>query len=562
MGMMRRSIGFCLFLLISVTLWPQHHVPVTASKAMVVAQEPLAVDVGVDVLRHGGNAVDAAVATAFALSVTYPFAGNLGGGGFMLIRMADGRTSFIDFREVAPKSASRDMFLDDKGKLTRDSMESTRASGVPGTVRGLDLAHKKFGRKPWIDLVRPSVSLARDGFVVSYELQASLAADRKALERSAESKRIFLRNGDLFRMGDTLKQPDLASTLERIAAKGASEFYEGETAAKLAAFMGRHGGVITLEDLKSYQAVEREPLRGNYKGYTILTAPPPSSGGVGVLQMAKMLEGTGYEKAGEGSAAALHYLAEVQRRYYADRSEFLADPAFFQVPVDKLLNEAYISKRRASIDPHHASTSAEVKPGGGNQFAESDETTHLSVIDAEGNAVSMTYTLNGGYGSGITAEGLGFLLNNEMDDFAAKPGSPNMFGLVQGEANRIEPGKRPLSSMTPTIVLKNDKPYLVLGAPGGGRIINGVFEVMLNVLDFHMNIAEAIDQPRVHHQWQPDTLNIERGVSPDTVKLLEQMGYQVRFPGGGVALVQGIMIDDQGIHGAHDRRGTGKAAGF
>lgn len=550
-----------LLLLLPLLLLAQRRTPITTSKAMVVSQDPYATDAGVAVLQRGGNAVDAAIATAFALAVTHPVAGNIGGGGFMLIRMADGRTTFLDFRESAPASSSRDMYMKD-GKLTRDSLTGPRASGVPGTVRGLELAHQRYGGKlPWKALLDPAIALARDGHALS-EVTARGLKNSRNLPNFPESKRVFQRDGQFYAMGDTFKQPDLAATLQRIASQGSKDFYEGQTARLIADFMKANGGEITLADLKAYQAVERKPLEGKYKGHTILTAPPPSSGGIGILQMCAMLEGSGYEKSGAGSAASLHFLAEVQRRYYADRSEFIADPGFYNVPLQRLLDPEYLRARRASINPNKASTSNEVKPANGEPWKESTETTHLSVIDAEGNAVSMTYTLNGGYGSGVTIKGAGFLMNNEMDDFSAQPGVANMFGLVQGEANRIQPGKRPLSSMTPTIVVKDNKPYLIIGAPGGGRIINGVHQVLLNVLDFNMNIEEAINQPRIHHQWQPDELNVEAGISPDTVKLLQQLGHKTKFPGGGVALVEGIMVTDAGIQGAHDRRADGKAAGF
>ena len=531
---------------------------------MVVAQEPIATDVGVQVLKNGGNAVDAAVAVGMALAVTYPFAGNLGGGGFMLIRLADGRTTFVDFREKAPGRASHDMYLDASGKPTKDSIVGWRAAGVPGTVRGLELAHKKYGKAPWADLVNPAVKLANDGFPVSYALSTSLKGKQtnEHLGAFPESKRIFLRNGKHFEMGDTFKQPELATVLGRIAKQGAKDFYEGETAKKLAAEMALNGGLVNLDDLKNYQAVERVPLSGKYKGYEVITAPPPSSGGIGVLQMMGMLEGTNYQKSGHGSAASYHYLAEVMRRYYADRSEYLGDPDFFKVPVKRLLDPAYIKERRESIDPDHTTPSDKIRAGK-YPSQESSETTHFSIVDAEGNAVSLTYTLNGGYGNGVTVPGLGFLLNNEMDDFAAKPGVPNMFGLIQGESNAIAPGKRPLSSMTPTIVLKDGKLYLVVGSPGGSRIITAVMQVILNVIDFNMNMQDAIDAPRIHHQWMPDKLDFEKGMSPDTLALLKARGHMIDEARPQVlARVEGIMSLDGWLMGGTDLRASGKAAGF
>lgn len=544
-------------LAVSAPLGAAH--PVHGRRAMMVAQEPLATDTGVEVLRSGGNAVDAAVAVAFALAVTHPAAGNLGGGGFLLVRLAGGETAFLDFREQAPAAAARGMYLNDRGESTEGSRVGWRAAGVPGTVKGLEHAHRKFGSKPWAELVDPAIRLAREGFRVSWALARSLRSNR-VLSRFDESRRIFLNGGRGYEPGDILRQPELADTLERIARNGAADFYEGETARRLAAAMAAHGGLITRDDLAAYRLHERAPLRGRYRGYEILTAPPPSSGGVGLLQMLAMLDGSGYERHGPGSAAAIHYVAEVMRRFYADRSEHLADPGFHRVPLAGLLAPAYIAARRASIDPDRATPSAAVGPGL-LSAEESAETTHLSVIDPQGNAAALTYTINGAYGSGVTVPGLGFLLNNEMDDFAARPGSPNMFGLVQGEANRIEPGKRPLSSMTPTVVLREDRPYLVLGAPGGPRIINGVLQVILNVVDFTMGIQDAVNRPRFHHQWQPDKLYLEDGFSPDTVELLRRRGHAVESM-DGVALVEAILADGDSLQGATDPRGHGKAAGL
>ncbi|HBY63781.1 MAG TPA: gamma-glutamyltransferase [Solibacterales bacterium] len=535
--------------------------PVRAKSAMVVAQEPHATDVGVAVLKAGGNAVDAAVAVGFALAVTHPTAGNLGGGGFLLLRKADGTTAFFDFRERAPEAASRDMYLDKDGKPTRESIVGWRAAGVPGTVRGLEHAHRKFGRKRWAELVAPAVELAGKGFEVSYALSRSLRSSGKLLEQFPESKRIFLKDGAGWEAGERLVQPELAETLRRIAKSGAADFYEGETARRLADQMKAHGGLITAEDLRRYAVVERKPLTGSYKGHEIITAPPPSSGGIGILQMMGMLEGSGYEKHGAGSAAATHYVAEAMRRYYADRSEYIADPDFYRVPVSGLLSKSYIAKLRETIDGERASTSDAVRPGNPAAYEEKTETTHFSIVDAEGNAVALTYTINGGYGNGVTVPGLGFLLNNEMDDFSVKPGVPNMFGLVQGEANRIEAKKRPLSSMTPTIVLKDGKLFLAIGAPGGSRIITGVMQVMLNVMDFGMNVQEAIDQPRFHHQWRPDKLSLERGFSPDTIGLLKARGHAVDTI-AGVALVEAIHAAGGWLQGGTDGRASGKAAGY
>jgi gamma-glutamyltranspeptidase/glutathione hydrolase len=540
--------------------------PVYGRKGMVVAQEELATDVGVAVLRSGGNAVDAAVAVGFALAVTHPSAGNIGGGGFMLIRMADGRTTFIDFREKAPSKASHNMYLDGSGKMTQESVVGWRSVGVPGTVRGLELAHKKYGHQPWVELVKPAVNLATNGFSVSHDQEYSWKNkySEARLSQFPDSKRIFLKGGAYYGWQETFRQPELARTLDRIARLGASEFYDGETAHLVAAAMKEHGGLITLADLHDYQAVERTPLEGDYKGYHIITSPPPSSGGVGLLQMLAMLSTTGYEKTGAGSAGTYHYLAEVMRRYFADRNDSLGDPDFVKNQISSLLDPSYVQIRRATIDPEHATPSDLVNPGfpAGN---EGTNTTHYSIVDEKGNAVAVTYTLNLPYGSGVAVPGAGFLLNDEMDDFAAKPGAPNAFRLVQGERNAIAPGKRPLSSMTPTIILKDGKLFLVLGAPGGPTIVTAVLQVIVNVIDFGMNIQDAIDFPRIHHQWKPDQLDVDRGVSPDTIALLKHMGYQVDESHRGVlGYVEAILISDGSLQGGYDGRGSGssKAAGY
>lgn len=540
--------------------------PVLAKHGMVVAQEPLAADVGLAVLKQGGNAVDAAVAVGFALAVTHPSAGNIGGGGFMLIRLANGRTSFLDFRECAPGKAARDMYVGADGKATRDSIYGWRSPGVPGSVAGFESASKKFGSKPWDQLLAPAIKLARDGFPVSDTLAESLRQER-SLSSDPESRRIFLRNGDPYRPGETIKQPELAATLERIAQKGRAGFYEGETAEKLAAAMASHGGLITEADLKQYKVQENNPLTGEYKGFQIITAPPPSAGGVGLLQILGILQGTNYDSDGPNSVKAVHYEAEAMRRFYADRSEYLGDPDFYNVPLKPLLNPAYLAKRRSTIDPDHATPSEFVGPGlaataVAHAFPyESTETTHYNVVDAEGNAVAVTYTLNNSYGNGITAPGLGFLLNDEMDDFAAQPGVPNMFGLVGGDANAIEPGKRPLSSMTPTIILKNGKLLMVVGAPGGARITTGVTEVILDVLDFHMNPQQAVDLPRFHEQWQPEFLYLQHGFPQPTAEALQKMGYQIQ-PTAGVARVEVIVVNGGMFEGGTESRLDGRAAGY
>jgi gamma-glutamyltranspeptidase / glutathione hydrolase len=551
-----------LFLMLAALLSARE--PVRGRKAMVTAQEPIAADVGMEILKQGGNAVDAAVAVGFALAVTYPFAGNLGGGGFLLLRQADGQTTFIDFREKAPAAASRNMYLDEMGKVTRDSLVGWRAPGVPGTVRGLELAHRKYGKLAWAKVVAPAVRLASQGFPVSYALSQSLRGEMstKLLENFPESKRIFLKGGVYYEPDERLVQPELGKTLARIAALGSKDFYEGVTAKMLAAEMTKNGGLITLEDLKNYQAAERKPLVGKYKGYRVITAPPPSSGGIGILQMMGMLEGSGYEKPGPESAASMHYLAETMRRYYADRSEYLGDPDFVKVPVFGLLQPSYVKRLRETIDRDQATPSEKVRPGR-PILGESSETTHLNIVDAAGNAVALTYTLNGGYGNGVTVPGLGFLLNNEMDDFAAKPGVANLFGLIQGEANAIQPGKRPLSSMTPTILTKDGEFFMAVGAPGGSRIITAVLQVILNVLDFGMNVQDAVDAPRIHHQWMPDRLEFERGMSPDTLALLAAKGHKIEVSRPQVlARVDAILRGGGWLQGGSDGRATGKAVAW
>ncbi len=544
--------------------------PVKAKHGMVVAQEPIAADVGASVLKGGGNAIDAAIAVGFALAVTHPSAGNIGGGGFMLVRLADGKTTFLDFREAAPQKATPNMYIGPDGKPTRDSIVGWRASGVPGSVAGFELAYRKFASRSWADLLAPAVQLARDGFVVDEAFAASLNSPESRLQLDSESRRIFLRDGNPYKPGDKFQQPDLAATLARVARNGAKEFYEGDTAKRLVAAMATHGGLISVDDLKSYRVIERAPLEGDYKGFHVLTAPPPSAGGIGLLQMMGILAGTSYDAAGPDSATAVHYEAESMRRFYADRSEYLGDPAFYNVPVKQLLDPAYLAWRRGTIDPNRATPSDLIGPGlpkslnarnARVSLTESTQTTHYNVIDEKGNAVAVTYTLNGSFGNGITVPGLGFLMNNEMDDFVAKPGEPNMFGLVGGEANAIEPGKRPLSSMTPTIITNNGKLFMAVGAPGGSRITTGVMEVILNVLDFHMNPQDAVDLPRFHHQWKPDVLYLQNGFPDAAEQALRNMGYHVEST-GGVARVEAIVAHDGVLEGGTESRGHGKVSGY
>jgi gamma-glutamyltranspeptidase/glutathione hydrolase len=550
-----RRISVLLLIAAILPVWSAQ--PVRARHGMVVTRETHATQAGLKILASGGNAIDAAVAVGFALAVTHSSAGNIGGGGFMLVRLADGRTTFIDFRERAPQAASHDMYLDATGKLTRDSITGYRASGVPGTVAGLEYASKHFGKRPWPELVQPAIDLAANGFPLSYAQANGLRGG--GLAAFADSKRIFQRDGKFYEPGDVFVQADLAKTLARIAKLGSQDFYHGETAHMLAADMKAHDGTITLADLESYKVIERKPLTGKYRGYDIVTAPPPSSGGVGILQMLGVLDGTGYEKAGAGSAEVVHYMTEAMRRFFADRNQWMGDPDFVKVPVKGMLDAEYIKKLRASIDPVRATPSAEVKAGAFTGH-ESFETTHFTVADEEGNIVSLTYTLNGGYGSKVTATGLGFLLNNEMDDFTAKPGEANMFGLVQGEANSIAPHKTPLSAMTPTIVLKDGKPFLALGSPGGPTIINSVLEVLVNVIDFNMNVQDAVNWPRFHHQHLPDEVRVEPGYSPDTVAILEKNGYTIKRA-NAQGEVAAIKFANGWLEGAADPRTEGTAAG-
>ena len=538
------------------------HRPVRAPHGMVASASALASRAGMETLRNGGNAVDAAAVVALALAVTLPEAGNLGGGGFMLIRRADGRGSFIDFRERAPQKARPDLYLDSKGNVIPGSSTiGVKAAGVPGTVAGIDLALRRFGSISFADACRPAERLAREGFELSkYEVDF-LRSEASKLSRFPESRRIFLRNGDYYREGELFRQPELAATFGRLIRQGPSEFYQGETARLLVQAMGDQG-LITLDDLKQYRALEREPLSGSYRGLTVLTAPPPSSGGVALLEMLNMLEGDRLSELGHNSARYLHLLAEVMRRAFADRAAYLGDSDYVAVPVARLTAKGYAARLRAGIDPDQATPSSQVRPGLG-KLGEPQSTTHFSVVDAAGTMVSCTYTINDDYGCGVTVPGAGFLLNDEMDDFASKPGVPNLFGLIQGKADAIAPGKRPLSSMTPTIVLRDNKPWFAIGGPGGPRIINAVLQVLVNLVDFRMNLQQAIDLPRIHHQWRPDTLFVEKyGVSDDTRQALVARGYKIGVK--GISNIQGVMIEKgSGMRlGGSDPRGDGLAVGY
>lgn len=563
--------------------------PVEAKHGMVASVHDLASEAGVEILKKGGNAVDAGVAVGLALTVVYPFAGNIGGGGFMMIHLADSRAVAIDYRETAPAASGRDMYLGPDGNVLKPGPGSStvgwRASGVPGSVAGFALAQQKYGsgKVSWADVCEPARRLAADGFVLSQGTAANLKAYAKLLSQFPESKRIFLADGAFHEAGTLWRQPDLAAVFARLQKNGPREFYEGETARLIADAMAKNGGTITLADLKGYAAVERKPLRGTYRGHEIVTMPPPSSGGIALLQMLGMLETHDVAKLGANSAAKFHLFIEVMRRAFRDRAEFLGDPDFVNVPTAGLLDRAYIAGLMKNFDPAKATPSDGLAPGNpagwtpikvsqlddhrARLAAESTETTHYSIVDAAGNAVSNTYTLNGGYGSGVTIPGTGILMNNEMDDFTSKIGVKNMFGLLQGPANAIAPGKRPLSSMTPTFVLKDGALLLVTGSPGGPTIINTVLQVITNVIDHQMPVMQAVEFPRFHHQWQPNTISHDRfSMSPDTSALLTAMGHSLNErPNvvGGDA--ETVMIDPETklrLGAADPRKPDAKAVGY
>lgn len=549
--------------------------PVHAKRAMVVSVHQDASQVGADILRRGGNAVDAAVATGFALAVVHPAAGNIGGGGFMLVRMAGGETHFLDYREKAPKSATRDMYLDAQGNvIPKASLVGYRAISVPGSVAGLVYAERHWGKLGLRAVMQPAIRLARLGVHLTYEEAQSMRDED--LAAFPESKRIFQRDGRYYEPGEIFRQPALARTLQRIAASPTS-FYKGAMARELAAAIQKGGGLITAEDLAEYDVKERQPIRGTYRGYEVISAPPPSSGGITMMEALNILEGYDLGKAGNRSADAIHLTAEAFRRAFYDRAEFLGDPDFNQLPVAQLIDKKYANAWRDSLDLARASDSKELRrPSGFGELdrpaarlqpypgRDPENTTHYSVVDGKGNAVAVTTTLNDSFGSRVTAGRLGFLLNDEMDDFTSKPGVPNGYGLIQGEANAIGPGKRPLSAMAPTIVLKGGKLFLVLGSPGGPRIISTVANILMGVVDYGLDIQQAVNAPRFHHQWEPDAIFVEGvGISPDTIKLLEARGHKVR--------TQGYWSDGECIAidpktgerlGAADGRNGGKAVGF
>lgn len=575
----RKSFGWlvvcvlCVAQVFSVHIKAATREPVRAKHGMVASTSGIASEVGVEVLKQGGNAVDAAIAVAFALAVTYPAAGNLGGGGFMMIRLNDGRTTAIDYREMAPARATRDIYLDKQGKLIEGeggSVLGYRSVGVPGTVRGMELALKKYGsgKLTWAQLIEPSRKLASEGFTVPYSLARSLKSSGDLLGRYAESKRVYLKDGTFLGESETFKQPELAGTFARLQKGGANEFYTGETARLIVRDMEANNGLITMRDMNNYIAKERVPLRTTYRGYEIVSMPPPSSGGAVLIQMLNILEGYDLPKMNAYSSERYHFVVEAMRRAFADRAEYMGDADFVKVPITGLINKEYAKNQRATIDLSRASTSQKIKAGKPSAY-ESEDTTHFTVVDKDGNCVSNTYTLNNSYGSGVTARGTGVLLNNEMDDFAAKPGEPNMYGLIQGEANAVAPMKRPLSAMTPTFVLlpkeQGGKLWFATGSPGGPTIINTVLQTILNVIDGKMNIQQAIDAPRFHHQWLPDQIVYEpMSVSSDTLKALEARGHKLvnrpRYMGDSHA----IMIDPQtGVRlGASDSRNDGASIGY
>ncbi|MGA0805553.1 MAG: gamma-glutamyltransferase [Pseudohongiellaceae bacterium] len=534
------------------------------SGGMVASRSDLASEVGSDILAAGGNAVDAAVATAFALAVTYPSAGNLGGGGFLVLATADGKVVTQDHREVAPGAAHRDMFLDAEGNVDRNlAVNSLQSSGVPGSVAGLLDALERYGTMSREQVLAPAIRLAEEGFVLNADIAGQFAENMAAFRQYPASLAVFSRDGVPFTAGDLWRQPDLAATLKRISAAGRDGFYKGETAGLIVAEMQRNGGLISAEDLVSYEPVWREPLHGEYLGHEIWSMPPPSSGGVLLLQMLNMLEAHDLKSLGWAAAPTLHLMIEAQRRAYADRAEFLGDPDFVEVPVTMLTSKAYAQQRFADFDPRRATDSAAI--GAGSWPEESPETTHLSVVDSDGNAVSLTTTLNRSYGNRIVVPGTGFLLNNEMDDFSSKPNTPNSYGLIGRDANEIQPGKRMLSSMTPTIVTRDGKVVLVTGSPGGATIINTVLQVVLNVLAHGMDAETAVASPRIHHQWQPDMVRYETGaIAATEVETLRAMGHKgLTGAGFGIGDANSVLVSPDGVlTGVSDPRSVGGVAVF
>ncbi len=564
---MNSASRFILSLVVVVNLYtavyPASGKPVRSRNGMVVSAHRIASEIGVSILQKGGNAVDAAVAVGFALAVVFPEAGNIGGGGFLLYRDAGGEAFCLDFREKAPKSAWRDMYVDTAGNVTRDIVRGHRSAGVPGTVAGLVEALHKYGTMDLGDVIQPAIETAYSGFVVDRNLDENLHDYETDLREFESTVKVFTKNGDLYREGDTLRLPELAAVLEHVRDTDGRDFYIGTTANLMIDEMKRGGGFITKDDLASYRVIERTPLKGSYRGYEVYSIPPPSSGGICLIGLLNILEGYDLNSMGFHSSSAVHNMAEAMKCVYADRAHYLGDPAFTEIPTDLLLSKEYATERRIKIDSLAARPSSEIRPE--LLKKDSPHTTHYSVVDADGNSVAVTYTVNDLFGSQVIVDGAGFFLNNEMDDFSAQPGVPNSYGLIGGVSNSIEPEKRPLSSMTPTIVVKNDKPFLVLGGRGGSRIITGVLQVIVNVIDFGMNIQEAVDMPRFHHQWYPDEIIIERyGLPADVLSNLALRRHSLRIIDSSCGEVEAIHLDHNTgwIYGGPDPREGGSAVGY
>jgi gamma-glutamyltranspeptidase / glutathione hydrolase len=577
-GMRLKSVALSLGLILSVSSasFAASPAPVKAEHGMVVTAQRLASEIGVEVMKKGGNAIDAAVAAGYALAVVHPSAGNIGGGGFMTIRFKDGKATFLDFRERAPLKATKDMYLDKDGNPIKGaSLDGYLAIGVPGSVAGLEMAREKYGTLTRQQLLEPAIRLAKDGFILGQGDAAILAGGAKRLAQDKAAAAVFVKpDGKPYGAGEKLVQSDLAATLSQISEKGTDAFYKGPIADQIVKASQAKGGILAKLDFEQYKVRELAPVTCSYRGYEIVSSPPPSSGGLIICEILNVLEGYPLSYLGFGSADTVHLMVEAMRYAYVDRNSALGDPAFVENPVEKITDKAYAAEMREKIDRYHAGISKDLKP---KDFGESKETTHYSIIDDAGNAVAVTYTLNGSFGAGVVAEGTGILLNNEMDDFTQKPGVPNLYGLVQGEANAITPLKTPLSSMSPTVVSKDGKPFMVIGSPGGSRIITITLEAIINVIDHGMDIQEAIDAPRIHHQWLPDTVYVEaHGLSPDTVRLLTQMGHHLDISDEGKTWGQaaGILVGGESLgeiakgggaryNGAIDSRAAaGEAIGY
>jgi len=558
---MKKFIYFILFLVSFQILLSQQFS--RGKNGMVVSADEYASQAGLEILKKGGNAIDAAVATGFALAVTYPQAGNIGGGGFMVIRMNNGKSITIDFREKAPSKAFKDMFLDKDGNYDPQKSRSGHlSSGVPGSVAGLLLAQEKFGKLKLKDVMTPAIKLAKNGFKLHYRLAEHIESMLSEFKKYPSTYKVFTKNGIPYKEGDIFKQKDLAKTLQLILKYGKKGFYEGETAKLIVKEMEKGGGLITLEDLKNYEAIIREPIIGNYRGYEFISMGLPSSGGIALSQLLNIVENFPIADWGWNSSKTIHVCSEAMKRVYADRAEYLGDPDFIKVPINQLLSKKYAKTIASNISLEKVTPSKEVSHGVFNDW-ESKETTHYSVIDKDGNAVSVTTTINNSFGNYVVVEGAGFLLNNEMDDFSSKPGSPNMFGLIGSYANSIQPNKRMLSSMTPTIIVKDGKPFMIVGSPGGSTIITTVFQVIMNVIDHKMDIQKAVNAYRFHHQWIPDVLNYEKhGISTDVIEKLKNMGYTLKEQIKAPNQVEAILIQDGYYYGASDIRGYGVAKGY